>query len=322
MDNIKRLLDLAVSQSNQASSNHNSCLAVVAAAYEKLCLEARYGFYGYFAGSPQVAYNVFSGDRIVSRPIRSDIFILGLREFVKHYNYLIRLLGSGPSGWSEREITIANRTVYSAVMSVACCYDIWLPGSRKTPGTFFEILMASLVKHMLPDAVFSKHVPLAALFHSPQLIEQATANAEADLEAENTEDGRSSVATDLVIGIPQRRGGVVVPLKITTRERIVQPFAHQRILDAASGPGTYKSLLVCMSETQLDKKSRSVKQVCVPGTVKLFQLYLSSLSGLYYCDIPQRYAAEDMKRIIPVRSVGNFFEDLKDLLDTHRVSAN
>src|SRR5690606_14225136 len=131
-----------------------------------------------------------------------------------------------------------------------CAYDLWQRRSRKTPGTFFEVLMASLLQQMLPRAAFSKHIPLAALLRDRDAAEGATeTETDAVEEAEGEDDGRSSVSTDLVIGTPDRPGGVVVPLKITTRERIVQPFAHQRILDSAFGEGVYRSLLVCISET-------------------------------------------------------------------------
>jgi hypothetical protein len=322
MDNVKSLLKAAAKQYNKLLPHHDHCQKLVVAAHAKLHAETDYGNYGSFAGRPPVLYNVFSIDQNVSRPVRPDIFIYDPEEFNVSYNYLIDLLNSRPSEWSDSEIILANQVVYSAVMSVACCYDIWQRSSRKTPGTFFEILMASLLKQMLPDAVFSKHIPLAALLHDPEVAEGVTSDGEVDVEADNADDEGSNVATDLVIGIPPHGGGIVVPLKITTRERIVQPFAHQRILDSAFGDGVYQSLLVCISETQLDDKTRSVKQVCVPGTVKLFQKYLAPMSGLYYCDVPQRYAAGDMQRIIPVRSVGNFFKDLNDLFESHRANAN
>jgi hypothetical protein len=140
-----------------------------------------------------------------------------------------------------------------------------------------------------------------------------------DLLDEDEEDGgAASVATDLVLKWPNQSGGIVVPFKITTRERIVQPFAHQRILNSAFGEDAYRSLLVCISETQLDEKKRAVKQVCVPGTVKLFQKYLAPLDGLYYCDIPQRYSARDMQNVIPVRSLGQFFLDVAKIKYSNR----
>ena len=38
------------------------------------------------------------------------------------------------------------------------------------------------------------------------------------------------------------------------------------------------------------------------------------MAGLYYCDIPQRYAAPDMRRVISVKSVGHLFLDVLQIL--------
>jgi hypothetical protein len=96
---------------------------------------------------------------------------------------------------------------------------------------------------------------------------------------------------------------IVFPVKITTRERIVQPFAHQRILDSVFGEGQYKSVLVCVSETQRDKEN-NVKEICVPGTIRLFQKHLARLSGIYYLDPPERYLNADLQEVISVGTLG------------------
>ena len=43
----------------------------------------------------------------------------------------------------------ANSVLYSASMAFAICYDLWKPGSRKTPGTFFEIVLGSVLQAVL-----------------------------------------------------------------------------------------------------------------------------------------------------------------------------
>jgi hypothetical protein len=307
MDAIRALLKLASSRYNKFQPHHDHCRQLVIAAHEKLRMGSTYRDYGVFAGKPAVSYAVFEADGSVSRPVRPDLFIPDLEKFGWAYDELTGVLAD-TTNWPQGADALANAVTYTSVMSVACCFDLWQRGSRKTPGTFFEIFMASLLQQVLPKAVFTKHIPLAALLHDPDLPlepDTASAAAEGDEEAE-----KSSVSTDLVVGAPGKAGGLVIPLKITTRERIVQPFAHQRILDAAFGEGSYQSMIVCISETQLDDKTSSVKQVCVPGTVKLFQKYLAPVAALYYCDIPQRYAAADMQKIVPVRSVGDLFRDV------------
>ena len=319
MDQIKRLLKTAADRYNHSQPHGEQIHALIAAAHRKLLTESRFIFYGHFNGRPAVAYNVFDLNGVPSRPIRPDIYLYDSETFSAKVRAFGKSLRDGPRNWTPREVGTANEVVYTSVMAVACCFDLWQRGSRKTPGTVFEILMAALLQEMWPRHSFSKHIPLTALLNDADVAaasqeEEDVEPAEDDVKA-GEKEGPGSVSTDLVIKLRQDSDtGLVIPLKITTRERIVQPFAHQRILDSAFGEGTYRSLLVCISETQLDVKTKSVKQVCVPGTVKLFQKYLAPISGLYYCDLPQRYAAPDMQRVLNVRTVGEFFLDADQLL--------
>jgi hypothetical protein len=329
IEDVKSLFLTACKLYNGGQLHYDACKAVFYRAHMKLSTNAAYGHYGDFAGQPRVPYNVFSLDnpRVVSRPVRPDLYISDTNEVIALHDRFITSLKAGPEAWTEEQRAIANRMVYTAVLSFACCYDLWQRGSRKSPGTFFEILVAGTLQVMLPHAVLTKHIPLAALVPDTEVRE---ASAESETEPASVEpngdeeapeepkpDEGSGVSTDLVLRLENSPGGIVVPLKITTRERIVQPFAHQRILDAAFGEGVYKSLLTCISETQLDEGTQTVKQVCVPGTVKLFQKYLARIDGIYYCDIPQRYASEDMKHTVSVKSVGEFFSDVASVLKQH-----
>jgi len=312
---------------NASKPHYEACKAAFIEAHAMLASRAAYSYYGDYFGNPVVHYNVFrleakakaKAEVLVTRPVRPDLFLENAADFLQQHDAFIASLRNEPQSWTAEQKLTASRVIYTAVMSVACCYDLWRRSSRKTPGTFLEILIAGILQKLLPGSVFTKHVPLATFLPDDEI--QATAGEEANLDDDSTSSEEASagggVSTDLVIGVLGRPGGIVVPLKITTRERIVQPFAHQRILDSACGVGVYQSLLVCMSETQLDDRTKTVKQVCVPGTIKLFQKYLAPLSGIYYCDIPQRYAADDMKGIISVKSVGDFFEDLSKFLAQH-----
>ena len=319
MEEIHYLFKAVGNRYNNYLPHFDACIALVRSAHNKLNMSSRYDRYGYFSGRPNVLYNVFLNTSFVSRPVRPDIYIEDFNEFLDRLTFSRNALSRGGTDLSNEESYAINAIVYTSIMSVACCYDLWKPGSRKTPGTFFEFFMAALLQEMLPNAVFSKHIPLAALLNDAETAEGVPEGLDASDEDEE-EGGAASVSTDLVIGSRGKRGGFVIPLKITTRERIVQPFAHQRILDSAFGRNVFKSLLVCISETQLDKKNNSIKQICVPGTVKLFQQFLSSVSGLYYCDLPQRYSSIDMQRIIPVKIVGDFFRDIAIYSDLHSKS--
>jgi hypothetical protein len=133
------------------------------------------------------------------------------------------------------------------------------------------------------------------------------------MESDELAADMSSVATDIVFEYCGK--GVVIPAKITTRERIVQPFAHQKILDGVFGVGRYISLLICVSETQRSDKDGRVNEICVPGTITLFQKHLAQLNGIYYLDPPQRYLALNAKNIVSVQSLGFLFaEGLANIL--------
>ena len=178
-------------------------------------------------------------------------------------------------------------------MWFSICYDLWRPGSRKTPGTFFEILVGSLVQAVTPRLTRRAHVPLL-------------------------EPGES-VSTDIVFLEPGERGGLAIPVKITTRERIVQPFAHQRILDAVFGEGRFRSILVCVSEMQRQRDT-GANAICVPGTIRQFQRYLAPLAGLYYLDPPARYLRDDVTGLIPVGTLGDLLaHDLPSRLEPQQV---
>lgn len=306
MRDVERLFKQTSALYNKGKPHFQTCSDLLDACMTLLNLSSDFRYFGDYAGTPPVSYNVFDNGDGVSRPVRPDLFIGERQELADAQAEVVGGLRSGPADWPDVTVNLATRVIYTNVMSFACCIDLWKRSSRKTPGTFFEIYFAGLVPYMFTDAVLSKHISLPGI-----------SDAEEDEleEAEGVEEGSSSVATDLVIGRPAFDRRIVIPLKITTRERIVQPFAHQRILDSAFGSGHYNSFLTCVSETQLDHNTRSVKQVCVPGTVKLFQRHLGQISGLYYCDVPQRYAAADMAAYLPVKEIGEIFRDFGQYFD-------
>lgn len=209
---------------------------------------------------------------------------------------------------------LLDRVIYTAISAFSLAYDLWKPKSRKTPGTFFEVVIGSACRITFPGYALTKHIPIKGVVAADTVdaLAETVVDGEEDDAAEFSGD---SVSTDLVITNPRTGRGAVVPLKITTRERIVQPFAHQRILDSAY-PGQYASFVACISEVQRDDATSTVKQICVPGTIALFQKHLARVNGLYYCDIPRRYAQKDFTRIIPVKPFHALFADIAQHLRT------
>ncbi|MCK1354627.1 hypothetical protein IVB56_27150 [Bradyrhizobium sp. CW7] len=121
---------------------------------------------------------------------------------------------------TKAEIEAVTRYIYTAVMAFAVAYDLWKPGSRKTPGKFFEVLMAGFMGLHFPRHPLSKHVNLGAMLGEDTEGEEQEAR---ELTGVDEEADESSVSTDLVIKSPSKEKWAVVPLKITTRERVVHP---------------------------------------------------------------------------------------------------
>ena len=235
----------------------------------KILCEAENRPYGRPLGAKQ--YSVFFAGKNLSRPFLPTLMIDSVEEFQTRWATLEELLRSPAN---EDEI---NKLLYTAITAFCACYDIW-EDSRKTPGTFYEVLLGSVLQLVMPGYVRTKHISI------PGTAEK--------------------VATDIVFSLPGKPGGLVVPAKITTRERVVQPYAHQRILDAVFGDGVYKSVLTCVSELQRDDKKQEVNEICVPGTIALYQKHLASLTALSYLDPPHRYLHENLFEVVPIRTVG------------------
>jgi hypothetical protein len=230
-------------------------------------------------GQGPKCYSAFAtGRSSLSRPFLTADYVKTARAFERDWNAVFGLADADAHRFTAAGADV-NKVLYTAITAFACCYDLWKASSRKTPGTFFEILIGSVMGTLLGDYARGKSIPI------PNEID--------------------AVETDIVFQHAEQQEGLVVATKITTRERIVQPFAHQRILDGVFGKERYRSLLLCVSELQRDGDAR-FKEICVPGTVRLFQKHLASLSHIVYLDPPSRYLQQDITGVVPVVSMGDF----------------
>jgi hypothetical protein len=228
------------------------------------------------------SYSVFDANQRLSRPYLPELYIDDPENFAALWDDFISSL-DGKQHVCELPAESINKLLYSSVTAFSICYDLWNPGARKTPGTFYEVLMGSVFGLLLPTFVRTKFIPI------PNETE--------------------SVSTDIVFASRSGGGGLVIPTKITTRDRVVQPFAHQRILDNVFGANRFKSILVCVSELQREGDD-GANEICVPGTIRLFQKHLSQLSGIYYLDPPSRYLQNDVTSIIRVDTVGDLLKKM------------
>lgn len=116
---------------------------------------------------------------------------------------------------------------------------------------------------------------------------------------------------DLLIDLGENYRKVHLPVKMSTRERVVQAWAHQRLLDAAYGDGVYRGVMVLFSETKLDSRTLEVVEICVPGQWLAYQSYLATMDRAYYFDIPHRYQVltEQYADIIVIKPFREFFAE-------------
>jgi hypothetical protein len=83
-----------------------------------------------------------------------------------------------------------------------------------------------------------------------------------------------SLPTDFIFKTEKQN--IHLPVKTSTRERIIQAWAHQRILTEQT-QGDFKGLLVIFSETKLDANNHEVIDVCVPDQWLIYQKYLARI---------------------------------------------
>lgn len=280
MKDLKRLMELAKKKYDSGGNPFPEIRDINDHCQELL----KFCTFRFRARSDDKDYWVFSHNGSDSRPVNKAL-MLAKSEFDLLLERFVRRPRSSYSVLPLSAVEV-DCLLYTAITNFCCCFDLYQRTSRKTPGTFFEILLGSFISDFLVDYSRKKFIKLPGL----------------ELDGEDVGESEDSVSTDIVFE-KSRYMSFIFPAKITTRERVVQPFAHQRIIDSAFGSGKYLSFLLCVSEMQLDKDT-SVHAVCVPGTIKLFQKYLAQVGGIYYLDPPKRYLANDVKEFVVVSTVG------------------
>ncbi len=233
-------------------------------------------------------YNVYhakvGNSKRFSRPVLEQLFITDSKIFTDLWDRMITKINSRKRLIEDNAI---GSLIYTVSQAFSCAFDIYKPGSRKTPGTFFEIIITVLLS-------LATRLPVGKQIEIP--------------------GEKYKVPTDIVLyAIDKEKPSLVIPTKITTRERIVQPWAHQRIVNDVYGDGKFATILVCISELQRDGE-QGVNEICVPNQVGLFQAHMSKLSGLYYADPPISYVNASFHDL-PVKSLDDLFQtDLPKLL--------
>lgn len=182
------------------------------------------------------------------------------------------------------------RLLYTAAIAPCLAMELFDRQNKKGPATYFECLIGHLFASSIGvNPVKRARVPI----------------------------GRKSVrlTMDFLFDLPNGPN-LHLPVKMSTRERVVQAWAHQRILDAAFGEGAYKGIMVLFAETKLDSRSHEVVEICVPDQWLAYQARLARMDRIYYLDVPRRYAvlASQNKGVIVIKPFTDFFTEKASLL--------
>ncbi|MGI0134057.1 MAG: hypothetical protein ACREBW_03765 [Candidatus Micrarchaeaceae archaeon] len=215
-----------------------------------------------------------------SRPINESIYVADEDEF----NRLLRLFQEGFRGARPEQIVASTYTIAYGVLAAN---DVHAVG-RKASATFFEILVG--------------HIVSRAVGVSPRK------------KVKNPETG-ADLPTDYVFDPGPQGRKIHLPIKTSTRERAVQAWVHQRVLDGIFGAGHFRGLFVVGSETKCNSKTGEVTEICVPQQLQMFQSRVSEISRIYYLDPPRAYLAltASFPRV-EVRSFGEILNELPELL--------
>jgi hypothetical protein len=232
---------------------------------------------------PQKEYFAFSGEKKFSRAVNKSLFL----DDPKEWDDFSAALAKNQFGkFSVERIT---KIIYSAAISFCCYVDIHKEGDQKTPGTFFEYLIGH---------VFAWRLGVNPTTRLPVL----------NIDMETT------LPTDFVFNLGKDKPKFHLPIKISTRERVIQVWAHQRVLDGVYGTGRFLGTPVILTETKTDQRKKEVIEICLPDQWRIYQMHIAQLKRIYYLDVPATY--DKLNFVFPrlnVKSFGHFFFELDSL---------
>lgn len=232
------------------------------------------------AGKRYFSYR--QGNGAVARAANVELFVSDLVE--------IRSLWTQ---WLETNISEADfgRLSYTVALAPCLAMEIFDRQNKKGPATYFECYIG----HLFGRAIGAKPERRARL----------------------PVEGREVLLTmDFIFDVGAAHPKVHVPVKMSTRERVVQAWAHQRLLEAAYGANAYRGVMVLFSETKLDSRSLEVVEICVPEQWLAYQSLLARMDRIYYFDVPARYQelTDRYPEVISIRQFGNFFAEREAVL--------
>lgn len=231
---------------------------------------------------PGKQYFSFKKSNVIARPANRELFIADARVISRLWKQ-----------WLAETISPADfaKLTYTIALAPCLAMEIFDRQNKKGPATFFECYIGHL---------FAKAVGINPTKRVRLLVH-----------------GRNVLMTmDFLIDMGKKYRKVHLPVKMSTRERVVQAWAHQGLLDAAYGDGAYRGIMVLFSETKLDSRSLEVVEICVPDQWLAYQSLLAHMDRIYYFDVPVRYQelTEQFPDVIAIKQFGEFFNEKEAVL--------
>lgn len=225
-------------------------------------------------------YFSFRKDNVVARPANKGFFL-------PCPDAISRLWET----WQAETITTMEfgQLTYTVALAPCLALEIFDRQNKKGPATFFECY----VGHLFAQALGVNPTKRARLpVHGQDIL----------------------MTMDFLMDIGGRK--VHLPVKMSSRERVVQAWAHQRLLNEAYGSHAYQGIMVLFSETKLDSRSLKVVEICVPDQWLVYQSLLARMDRIYYFDIPVRYQKlmQQFPNLISIKQFGEFFSERGKIL--------
>lgn len=227
-----------------------------------------------------------------SRPVNIDLYNEGCGVDDKGVA-LIDVFWSNVRSHNMKNQTASDITaaLYTICMNYCCCADL-VRGVKKNSGDYFE----KLVGHL-----YSMHLSL---------------NPTKKMNVVELDDESITLHTDFTFDLGVGKPKFHVPAKTSTRERVAEVWAQQRILDCAFGVGRFICLLTCIGETNFERKNMAVTLTCVPNQWINYQLFISQIKRAYYLDVPEKYNELNYRfPKINVKMFGEFFHESDKLIE-------
>lgn len=231
---------------------------------------------------PGKKYISYKRSGVVARPANETLFVPDPSRIAALW-----------SQWLDGTINVPDFAALTYTCALAPCLamELFDRQNKKGPATYFECFIG----HLFAKAIGinpTKKVTLPVL------------------------DRNVRMTMDFLFDVGSEHSKIHLPVKMSTRERVVQAWAHQRLLDAAYGVDAYQGILVLFSETKLDSRSLEVTEICVPDQWLAYQTLLARMNRIYYFDTPGRYQAmtDAYPETIVIKQFGEFFSEKETVL--------